>query len=161
MSEIKTLLDDDKTVFVFDVDGVLAKLEFGKYNHYETDDDTWNINCEKGINLYDENLVVKKMQEFLSNKDKERIYVVTKVGTKKEENYKTAYLNKYYKIKSDNIFYVYDNKEKLSALNKIKNKYMDLEDKYIVFIDDTVEVLTYIMCNSNYSTVHISTFLDI
>ena len=161
MSEIKTLLDEDKTVFVFDVDGVLAKLEFGIHNHYEADDDTWNINCEKGINLYDEKLVVKKMQEFLSDKDKEKIYVVTKVGTKKEENYKTAYLNKYYKIKSDNIFYVYDNKEKLSALNIIKNKYMDLEDKYIVFIDDTVEVLTYIMCNSNYSTVHISTFLDI
>ena len=161
MSEIKTLLDEDKTVFVFDVDGVLAKLEFGIHNHYEADDDTWNINCEKGINLYDEKLVVKKMQEFLSNKDKERIYVVTKVGTKKEENYKTAYLNKYYKIKSDNIFYVYDNKEKLSALNIIKNKYMDLEDKYIVFLDDTVEVLTYIMCNSNYSTLHISTFLDI
>ena len=161
MSEIKDLLIDEKTVFVFDVDGVLAKLEFGIHNHYEADDDTWNKNCESGINLYDEKIVVKKMQEFLTNKDKEKIYVVTKVGTKKEENYKTAYLNKYYKIKSENIFYVYDNKEKLSALNKIKNKYIDLDDKYIVFVDDTVDVLTYIMINSNYSTVHISTFLDI
>ena len=161
MSEIKEILNDKESILVFDVDGVLAKLEFGKYNHYEADDEVWNKNCENGINLYNEKLVIKKMQDFLKEKDMSKVYVATKVGTKNEEKYKTAYLKKFYNIIEDNIYYVYDNVEKLSVLNKIKKRHNDIKEKNIVLIDDTVEVLTYIMCNSGYSTAHISTFLDI
>ena len=40
-SKIQELLSSDKTVFAFDVDGVLAPMEFGEYNHYYADDDVW------------------------------------------------------------------------------------------------------------------------
>ena len=33
-SKIKDLFADAKTIYIFDVDGVLARLELGEYNHY-------------------------------------------------------------------------------------------------------------------------------
>ena len=41
----------------------------------------------------------------------------------------------------------------------IKSKYQVVPDKNFVMIDDTVSVLNNIMNNSNFSTVHISSFL--
>ena len=34
MSEISKIIKDKDSILVFDVDGVLAKIEFGKYNHF-------------------------------------------------------------------------------------------------------------------------------
>ena len=50
MSKIKQLLRSDDSILVFDVDGVLAILEFGEYNHYEMNDRLWNEANAKGIN---------------------------------------------------------------------------------------------------------------
>ena len=55
---------------------------------------------------------------------------------------------------------VFKDRDKLLLLNEIKEKYPDLEDKYIVFIEDTVSNLSYVMENSNYSTVHIRSFMQ-
>ena len=33
MSKIKEILDSEKSIIVFDVDGVLAPIEYGEYNH--------------------------------------------------------------------------------------------------------------------------------
>ena len=41
MSKIRELLKDPRSVLVFDVDGVLAVMEWGEYNHYGEDDETW------------------------------------------------------------------------------------------------------------------------
>ena len=51
-------------------------------------------------------------------------------------------------------------KRRRVRMNKIKELNPNLEDKYFVMIDDTVEVLNHIMDNSNFSTVHISSFLQ-
>ena len=46
-------------------------------------------------------------------------------------------------------------------MNKIKyTQYPDLEDKKLVMVDDTIEVLSNIQDNSGYSTAHISTFMN-
>ena len=47
-----------------------------------------------------------------------------------------------------------------AVVERIKKLNPNLEDKYFVMIDDTVEVLNHIMDNSNFSTVHISSFLQ-
>ena len=73
MSKIKKLLNSDDTVLVFDIDGVLALLEFGEYNHYYLDDDAWDKATNDGINYYDELKVSKRMQEFLKNKNMNNI----------------------------------------------------------------------------------------
>ena len=161
MSKIKELLNDKDSILVFDVDGVLAKIEWGEYNHYTLTDEEWNKACSNGKNYYTENVVFKKMQKFLENKNTNNIYVITTVGTENEGKFKKEYVNKYYNILKENVYYVKNNLQKKEALKKIKNKYNKINDNQIIMIDDTVDVLTDIMENTNFSTVHVSSFLDI
>lgn len=159
MSKIKELLNDNESVLVFDVDGVLAIMEFGEYNHF-IDEDTWNENLGQNINTYTEDKVSSKMQKFLESKDMDRIYVITKVNDKNEIEHKVSFVQKYYNIKPQNVYTVNTEKEKKNELKKIKEKYVNLEDKKILMIDDTVEILNDIMENTKFSTVHISSLLD-
>lgn len=161
MSKIKELLKDKNSVLVFDVDGVLALLEFGEYNHYYASDEDWDKFVNEDNNLYTEDKVSKKMQDFLSDIDKERVYVITAIGVNKEGEYKKKFVEKYYGINPSNVYYVDRNNDKVSKLNKIRNKYPKINDYQLIMIDDTSDVLTEIQNNTNYSTAHISSFLDI
>ena len=161
MSKVKDLLNDKESVLVFDIDGVLATLEFGEYNHFNDSDEEWFENCSKGINSYTEDKVIPAIQNFLKNKDMNRIYVVTAIGHINEWDFKKEFANKYYNIPKENVFYVKKDSEKKEKLLKIKKKYPELEDYKILMIDDTVSILNDIMENTNFSTVHISSFLDI
>ena len=49
--------------------------------------------------------------------------------------------------------------EAQELIQYIKDNYPDLDDHYIVFVEDTVENLTYVMNNSKFSTVHITSFM--
>lgn len=161
MSKINELLKDKNNVLVFDVDGVLAKMEWGEHNHYELDDDAWTQICEAGTNCYTQACVCKKMQNFLSDKNMDKIYVITKVGNNNEWSFKKEFANKYYNIPQENVYFVEKDSDKKTKLAQIKQKYQDLDDYQIVMIDDTVTVLNDIMEKTNFSTVHVSSFLDI
>ena len=162
MSRIKELLNDKNSILVFDVDGVLALLEFGERTHYEMNDELWKEANEKGVNYYTEDKVSKKMQKFLKNKNMDNIYVITTVlDTSKEGEFKKEYVNKYYNIKKENVIYVKNNTEKTPTIIKIKEKYPKLLDEQIIMIDDTTDILSNIMEHTNFSTAHISSFLDI
>lgn len=158
MSKIKELFEDDKTIYVFDVDGVLCKIEFGDYNHYAFSDEKWAEEIIKD-NLYLNEKPIKVMQEFINQLNINNVYVVTKVMNKEEYLDKIEFLNKYYHILKEHIYSTYSKEDKLNKLNEIKKNYPNIDDKYIVMIDDDVDVLNNIMDNSNYSTVHISSFL--
>lgn len=161
MSRIKELLNDKKSVLVFDIDGVLALMEFGDYNHYGLlTDEEWNKHCET-TNFYTEDKVSKKIQNFLRDKDMKRVFVVTRVNNKNEIGYKKEYVNKYYNILKDNVFCVLNENSKVKELDEIRNMFDDIEDYQLIMIDDTTKVLTEIQQRTNYSTAHISSFLDI
>jgi hypothetical protein len=161
MSKIKELIKDNNTVLVFDVDGVLALMEWGGYNHYAFNDDEWDKACSEGINLYTEDKVSKKMQDFLRHKNMNKIYAITRVGDNNEIKFKKEFLNKYYNFFEENVFGVKENTEKKNFLFKIKENYPELENKQIIMIDDTVDILNDVMENTEFSTAHISSFLDI
>lgn len=161
MSKIKELLNDKNNILVFDVDGVLATMEWGEHNHYELDDTAWTKLCEEGKNCYTEDCVCKKMQSFLNDKNMEKIYVITKVGNNNEGNFKKEFVNKYYSIPQEHVYYVEKDTDKKTKLFEIKQKNKELEDYKIVMVEDSVNVLNDIMDNTNFSTVHISSFLDI
>lgn len=161
MSKIKELLNDKNNILVFDVDGVLATMEWGEYNHYELNDDEWTKLCEEGKNCYNENCVVKKMQEFLKDKNTNNIYVITKVGNNNEGEFKKEFVNKYYGIPQENVYFVEKDSDKKTRLLEIKQKYKEIDDYRIVMIEDSVNVLNDIMNNTNFSTVHVSSFLDV
>lgn len=160
MSKIKELLKDKESVLVFDIDGVLASLEFGEYNHFSDNDEEWFENCSKGINPYTEDKVISKIKIFLKNKDMNRVYVITAIGHINEWEFKKEFAYNFYNIPKENVFYVKKDIEKKEKLFEIKKKYPELEDYKIVMIDDTTKILTDIMENTNFSTVHISSFLD-
>jgi len=161
MSKIKELLKEKNSVLVFDVDGVLALLEFGEYNHYYMSDEDWDNFVNEDNNLYTEDKVSKKMQAFLKDKDKSKIYVITAIGVNKEGEYKKEYVSKYYGIKPENVYYVDRNNDKVSKLIEIKKKHPEIEDYKLVMIDDTPDILTDIQETTDFSTAHISSFLDI
>ena len=161
MSKIKELLRSNDSILVFDVDGVLALLEFGERTHYEMNDELWKEANAKGINYYTEDKVSKKMQDFLKTKNMDNIYVITTVGNNNEGEFKVEYVNKYYNIKKENVIYVKDNSEKTTEIINIKEKHPNVLDKHIIMIDDTTDILSDIMEHTNFSTAHISSFLDI
>lgn len=161
MSKIKEILKDDNSVLVFDIDGVLAIMEWGEYHHYIADDYIWANMYSNGECYYTEEYVSKKMQDFLKMKNKSRVYIITKAFSQNEANDKMNFAFKYYGIPKENLFYVEDNMEKYKILFEIKKKYPELPDHNLVMIDDTVDVLTSIMDKTPFSTAHVSSFLDI
>ena len=161
MSKIKELLKDKESVLVFDIDGVLALLEFGEYNHYYMSDEDWDNFVNSDNNLYTEDKISKKMQEFLKDKDKSRVYVITAIGVNKEGEYKKEYVKKYYDISPENVYFVNRNNDKVSKIIEIRKKHPEVKDHQIIMIDDTPDILTDIQEKTNFSTAHISSFLDI
>ena len=72
---------------------------------------------------------------------------------------KSDFLEKNYHIQKEHMYLVYKNEDKLETIKKIQKEYPNLEEKYFVLIDDSVDVLNHVMENSNFSTVHNSSFL--
>ena len=161
MSKIKDLLNNKNSVLVFDIDGVLAVLEFGEYHHHLSNDDEWNRLNNSGNIFYNQDKVSNKIKEFLSKKEMGRIYVITTVGNDKEGEFKKEFAHKYYNIPKENVYCVEDNGKKIKELKNIKSKYPELDDYLIIMIDDTVNILNDIMEKTNFSTAHISSFIDI
>lgn len=158
-SKINELFNNPKTIYVFDVDGVLARLELGEYNHYFYDDEKWQQALQTH-DFYEEIRPILSMQKFVKERNKDNVYVATRVYNEVEHEQKKSFLEKHYDILPSHVYLVYNNDEKLDVMQKIKESHPDLEDKYFVMIDDTVEVLNHIMENSSFSTVHISSFLQ-
>lgn len=161
MSKIKEILNDTESVIVFDVDGVLALFEWGEYNHYTLTDEEWLEACEKGINNYTEERVSKKMQNFFKGKDMTRMYVITRARSSQEGEFKREFAYKYYNIPKENVYYVEHNKDKTQRLIEISKKYPELDNHHIIMVDDTIKVLNDVFENTSFSTVHISSFLDL
>lgn len=160
MTKIKNLLNDNESVLAFDIDGVLAIMEWGERNHFLLVDDAWKSACEEQVIEFGEDKVSKTMLNFIKNKDKSRMYVVTKVYGNREGEFKKIFAKKYYNIPEENFYTVKENVDKACVLLKIKEKYPNINDENIIMIDDSTEVLNHIMKCTNFSTAHISSFLD-
>ena len=161
MSKIKKLLNDNSCIIVFDIDGVLAVAEWGEHTHFALNDEDWTKACEKGINYYTEDKVSPKMQEFIKQKDNNKIFVITTAGCINEGELKKEFANKYYGILKENVYYVKNDKDKTEKLLDIKRKFPKLKDEKIIMVDDTMSILNDVMEKTNFSTAHISSFLDI
>ena len=161
MSKIKELLNDDEAVLVFDIDGVLAVMEWGEFNHYNESDEVWNDMYKEGSLFYTEEYVSPKMRKFLESRDKSRVFVITKAFNDYEVEDKRNFVNKYYGIPREHLYSVRNNFHKTDVIMEIKKMFPELSNKKIIMIDDTVEVLTDIMDRTGFSTAHVSSFLDL
>ena len=166
MTRINELINDPASIFVFDVDGVLAKMEFGDDHHYYNDESSADSDIQytrellRGHIFYTDDLLNKTLQKFIEGRDINKIYVLSRCYTEEEQKQKEDFLMRNYKILKDNIMYVQDYEEKLGALNLIKKLNPDTDDEHIIMVDDNVDnVLNHIMNNSKFTTVHISSFM--
>ena len=163
MSKIKELLHQNDNILVFDMDGVLAVMEWGEYNHFDDTDDEWikTHNHHTGSNIYTEQYVSKRMQDYLKDKNKNNVFVISKAFTEVERESKIIFAYKYYGIPKENCFFVEDNDKKASVLNDIIKKYPEVPKYKIVMVEDTTAILNDIKEKVGCSTVHISSFLDL
>jgi len=157
-TKLNELLESNDEIYAFDVDGVLIPIEYGEYNHYMLNDKEWE-EAIKSDDLYENQRESITIKDFISTKDINNIYVVSRVCNEYEAASKIKYLEKHFNIKKENMYFVKNDEDKLDALRTIK-KLRNIEDeRKIAMIDDTVSVLNNIMDNSNFATIHVSSFL--
>lgn len=156
---IDQIIKDKNTVFVFDVDGTLTKLKYGTRTHEIKNFDRW-VNYEEKVKIYGSEIEpIKTFQKFIAKRDKDKIFVCSKTQTEEEENLKVQYLMLHYGIDPDNIYYVKTDEEKLEVMKEIQKR-TGIDDERLVLVEDSLVSLKNVMFNSNYSTIHISYFLE-
>lgn len=134
-------------IVVFDVDGVLAPYEWGKNCHHSMPDEEWNLKLANGEDLYRRIRPVKVLQDFISQKNIDEVYVCSKESLDELKS-KTTFCVKEYGIKP----------EKLVILDKIRDKLGVAEDQ-IAIVEDTVDTIDMIAERRDYKTIHVSSFL--
>ena len=125
MSKIKELLRENDNVLVFDMDGVLAVMEWGEYNHFADTDDEWikTHNHHTGTSIYTEQYVSKRMQNYLKDKNMNDVYVISKAYTDPERESKIDFSYNYYGIPKDHVLFVEKNEDKVGVLEGIIKLY--------------------------------------
>lgn len=141
-------------VIVFDVDGVLASYEFGENCHYAPIWEEAFISAEN--NPYRRVNPLPVFQQFIHTMKKENVYVCS-VAAEFEQEGKRDFVLRNYDILEENIIFVESKAQKLQALREIEKK---TGEKQIAIVDDTVKTLDHIYDNSNFLTVHVSSFFD-
>lgn len=143
-------------IVVFDVDGVLAPYEWGNKRHCMSDEE-WNNALASGENLYGKMRPVKTLQEFIKNKNTSEVYVCSKSADGEMQS-KKKFCAVNYGIEPEYICFVKNKTDKLDFLNSLKSK-LGIPESQIAIVEDTIETLDYIANNTEYITVHISSFL--
>ena len=163
-SKIEELIYDKDSIVIFDIDGVLAKYEFGERNHNCCSDEEWDNNIVYySATIYDSAKPVREFQELINEKRYGSVYTCS-VAKGYEQYAKVSFVRRFYNIPEENILFVESKEQKLEALKAIraKNKLKghDIPDEKYIMVDDTVKVLTNIQDNSDFSTCHVSSFLN-
>lgn len=156
---LNDILEDNRTIYVFDIDGTLTRFAYGRRNHSVCRSEEW-ASKDHYSNLYQHVPPIRSMQRFIEMIDINKVYINSKAESRKEVLEKIEFCERHYNIKPSNMYFALEsNEEKLEILNKIKEK-TGIDEEYIILVDDNVAVLDYVYENSNFTTVHISYFLD-
>lgn len=163
-SKIEALIYDEDSVVIFDIDGVLAKYEFGDHNHNLCSDEEWDNNVAfYAPTIYDSAKPVKLFQGLIRNKKPGSVYTCS-VAKGDEKYAKTSFVRRFYNIPEENILFVDSKDKKLFAIEATRlQKRMqgfDIPDEKFIMVDDSIKVLTHIQDNSDFSTCHVSSFLE-
>lgn len=151
---------DKNSIVVFDIDGVLAKYEFGENNHNYCSEEEWNkFAFHYSKQIYDKSKPVHTFQTLVWSKGASNVYACA-VADEFADEAKKSFVRRFYAIPEENIFFVKSKEHKLELLHDIKLHNQNLDDEEIILIDDNVSTLTYVQERSNYSTCHVSSFLE-
>lgn len=153
MSKVLDYLMKDDVKIVFDVDGVLAPFEFGELKHNGCKDEDWeNFVIEN--KPYDNIRAIPQLKQFIDNKGLNNIYACS-VSAPYEEQNKRDFVVREYGISIKNIKFVRDKKDKIAFLKELAK---ETDESKIAIVEDTVSTLNQIFDNTDFITVHISSF---
>lgn len=160
-SPVMKLMEEQESVVVFDVDGVLGAFEFGEHCHNGCLDEEWDEYI-KEKNPYDTIRPIKSIQCWIQkHKDPNHVFVCAASGSDLEDEQKKKFVLRYYDVPESHIYMVRSKPEKLNVLKQIHKTYFPgLDSSKIIMVDDTIKTLTFIQENSGYSTAHISSFIE-
>lgn len=162
--ELWKLLTDKESVRFWDIDGVLAQYEYSERNHNACKESEWGDFIKQNPHFYHDNVKpIKVIQDFIAlYGDYKRDYVISCTYDLFELGCKISFVDKYYPIiPRDNIFRAETRTQKLLIMRQALDLYIkNTPPKNVIMIDDTTDVLSYIQENSDFTTIHISSFLD-
>jgi hypothetical protein len=141
---------------VFDIDGVLASYEYGKYNHGYPQEQ-WTMLVSK-TDPYQLARPFRVFQKLIAEKS-QYCHACSVVDSENEAECKRNFLHRHYWIPDENIHFVHSSEEKLTVLEEIY-KESDVFPNDIVLIEDTIATLDYVAERSMFSTIHVSSFLE-
>jgi hypothetical protein len=155
---IENLLRPD-VVAVFDCDGVLCVYEMGEHNHVAVSNDKWADYIEKE-HPYDTAMPVSQIQKFVCDKGTDKVYVCSKAFTDEERRQKLNFVMREYGISESHVKFVETADEKIDYLKQIANEVCNGEENRVAMIEDTVATIDAIYENSDFLTIHVSSFFS-
>lgn len=156
VSKILDYLLQDDVIVVFDVDGVLCPFEFGNLKHNACKDSCWESFVVKN-KPYSKAKAIPQMKQFIEQKGIEKVFVCS-VAEPLEEKDKKNFLIREYGIFENHISFVRSSKSKLKYLQTFVTD--GREQNQIALVDDTVEILNDVYEQSDFITVHVSSFFS-
>lgn len=154
MSKVMEYLLNDDVIVVFDVDGVLSAFEFGELRHNGCDDKDWESFVIDN-KPYDRMIGIPQMQKFIADKGCRNIYTCSVSEPYEEEN-KRNFVFREYEIPEDHIKFVRNKKDKIEFLRELAK--ITNDEKKVAIVEDTVSTLNAIYEQSDFITVHVSSF---
>lgn len=162
-SDMVKLLTDDKSVRFFDIDGTLCMYEYSPRNHNACREDYWFHFVKENPDFYRRQKPIKVMQNFLrAFGDPKRDFVISCTCDDFEIKVKSQFVFDNYPIPPENVFRAERRQDKLQIVqDTIKERgFQSIPPENIIIIDDTTDVLSTVQENSDFTTIHISSFLD-
>ena len=156
MSAMLDYLAEDDTLVVFDIDGVLAVYEFG-LSHSACPDEQWQDYIAEH-DPYATMRPVRQLQRFIELKDPSRVYACS-VAAPYEADCKRAFVKRNYAIPEDQVLIVENKQGKFDALRGLQEA-SGLPQRKIALVEDTVKTLNMVYEQSDFTTVHVSSFFD-
>lgn len=158
-SAVKNLLRPE-VVVVCDADGVLVVYEMGEHHHCVVPNSEW-LEYVKTNRPYDTARPIAQMQKFIADKGADNVYVCTVILSEEEKGQKKDFIMREYGIPEDHIIFVSKASEKAARLLELQSELSKTRDNLqMAMIEDTVSTIDYLYENTDFFTVHISSFFD-
>lgn len=136
-------LDLKNDIVIFDIDGVLAKYDFGDLGRKIIPEHEWVVrNMQKDMYKFIQRTHL--FDELIHEKNSNDMYILSTAFCSFEQNNKIEFLDREYeKFREDNIYFVARDEYKVDILKELREIY-DKEGKLyrrIVLIEDSVQIM--------------------
>ena len=156
-------LDLKNDIVVFDLDGVLAKYDFGELGIKLVSEHEW-VRANMQRSMYEFVQKTSLFNELIAEKNENDMYVLSTAFSSFEQKSKIDFLAREYSaFKESNIIFVARDEFKVDILKELREIYDNTNKHYkrIVLIEDTVKIMASVeeLHNENIRCFLVSDFI--